>query len=394
MINSTRAQNDSIKLLIVVSTLMRGGTEVHLLHITQKLLQRGYHVQVFAMIGKGDLEYSFQQNGVEIITPLYIVNNLEHSNIFIKFLQAGFSGVQLWWHLLMKRTDIVHFFLPFSYLAGAPFALLLSRPKIVMSRRSLNRYQNAYPKIFTKIERWLHNKIDAISGNSQKVLEQLITREGATSAKTHLIYNGIATMDLSTNSITKAALTMREYYQIDKNDIVLVIVANLIPYKGHHDLLDAVSMLHHGNWRLCIAGKDNEGVGKGLQHIAATNNISKQVHFMGGLDDVRPLLQIADVGLLVSYEEGFANAILEYMAAGLPVVATDVGGNSEAIIDGACGFVVPPRTPTLLTKAIDKLLADRTLRKAMGKNARDRVQKHFSMEQCIDNYDRLYKSLL
>jgi len=101
-------------------------------------------------------------------------------------------------------------------------------------------------------------------------------------------------------------------------------------------------------------------------------------------------LRLADVGLLCSHEEGFSNAVLEGMAAGLPMVVTDVGGNAEAVIDGVTGYVVPAHNPELLADALltVALADDRAL---MGDRGRRRVVEKFSMNSCIDAYEALYR---
>ena len=109
--------------------------------------------------------------------------------------------------------------------------------------------------------------------------------------------------------------------------------------------------------------------------------------------DVERILPAADLGVLASHEEGFSNAVLEIMATGLPVVVTDVGGNAEAVPDGECGRVVPPRAPAALAAAIVELAGDLRRRRTMGAAARRRVADRFSVEVCVDRYLRLYASL-
>lgn len=114
---------------------------------------------------------------------------------------------------------------------------------------------------------------------------------------------------------------------------------------------------------------------------------------MGERREIASLLKGADIGILCSHEEGFANAILEGMAAGLPMIATDVGGNSEAVIDGITGLVVRPHDPEALGQAISKLAADAARRRAMGKAGFERVEKHFDISRCVARYVQLYEGL-
>jgi glycosyltransferase involved in cell wall biosynthesis len=120
----------------------------------------------------------------------------------------------------------------------------------------------------------------------------------------------------------------------------------------------------------------------------------KNISFLGSRSDVPSLLAASDLALLCSHQEGFANAILEGMAAGLPMIVTDVGGNAEAVVDGETGLVVPAHSPDQLADAIVRLARDPAKRKAFGAAAHRRVSEHFGMERCVAAHDELYRQLL
>jgi glycosyltransferase involved in cell wall biosynthesis len=109
---------------------------------------------------------------------------------------------------------------------------------------------------------------------------------------------------------------------------------------------------------------------------------------------VANLLGASDVGLLCSHQEGFSIAILEAMAAGLPMIVTDVGGNAEAVLDGVTGLVAPPHDPQALATSIVRLARDPKLRQRYGSAGRERVKLQFSLEACIAKYEALYGGLL
>jgi glycosyltransferase involved in cell wall biosynthesis len=160
-------------------------------------------------------------------------------------------------------------------------------------------------------------------------------------------------------------------------------------------LLQALAGVRKGlpkDWLLLLVGRD-DGIGGALKNTATELGLADRVSFMGARDDVADILRVSDVGVLCSREEGFSNAILEGMAAGLPMVVTDVGGNAEAVDDGVNGIVVPPRSPADLGRAIAKLLNDPQLRKRMGQAGYKSVRQHFSLDACIDRYEKLYDAL-
>ena len=118
------------------------------------------------------------------------------------------------------------------------------------------------------------------------------------------------------------------------------------------------------------------------------------MRFLGQRLDVDRLLQAADFGVLPSRaNEGFSNAILESMRAGLPMIVTDIGGNAEAVVDGETGFVVPPADPSALAAALLRLAQHPDLRRKLGAAGRERVRTVFTLDACVANYRALYDEL-
>ncbi len=260
-----------------------------------------------------------------------------------------------------------------------------------MSRRSLNVYQQSYP-LTLKFERRLHRKMTAILGNSRSVVRELNQLEDVPTSRLGLIYNGVDTGRFTHGSrkVTRAALGLGE------ETLALVMVGNLIPYKGHGDLVSALGLAAPNlsdDWRLLLVGRDF-GVAAGLREQASKFGIEDKIVFLGVRNDVPEILNACDIGVLCSHQEGFSNAILEGMAADLPMIVTDVGGNAEAVVDGKTGIVVPPHDPRRLAAAIVRLAQDQSLRAGFGNAARDRVAEHFSLERSIKAYDALYRALL
>jgi glycosyltransferase involved in cell wall biosynthesis len=232
----------------------------------------------------------------------------------------------------------------------------------------------------------------AVAGNSQSVIDQLRDEEQVHPDKLLLTYNGISMEPFERPLDVK---TKRQELGLSDDTLVLVIVANLIPYKGHTDLLSALAKIKSAmakDWVLLIVGRD-DGLRRVLEEQASTLGIAENVRFLGERHDVMELLRIANLGLLCSHEEGFSNALLEGMAAGLPMIATDVGGNAEAVLDGTTGLLVPPKDPEAIGRAILRLAHDPALAREMGMAGHARVGERFSLEACIDGYEALYRAI-
>jgi glycosyltransferase involved in cell wall biosynthesis len=328
-----------------------------------------------------------EEEGIKIIEPIKSSNKI----LECKLIKPFYSALKLYSELRHFRPDIIHFFLPQSYLVGGFISLLIRGPKRVMSRRSLNDYQKKYP-FLSKLEHWLHPKMTAILGNSTAVCQNLLS-ENIQPSKIGKIYNGI---NLSPVAINSAPPSIRKKLNLQKKCFVISITANLIYYKGHEDLLIALSIVKEMlpyPWAVLFIGRD-DGIGGNLLKKAEHLNIAQNIRWLGSRNDVPDLLKISDIGVLCSHEEGFSNAILEGMAASLPMVVTNVGGNAEAVKNGKTGFVVNARQPQELADAILKLALDPELREKMGLAGRKRVETEFSLDRCITQYVQLYDGLL
>jgi len=131
-----------------------------------------------------------------------------------------------------------------------------------------------------------------------------------------------------------------------------------------------------------------------LQTLIRNLNLSDRFHFVGGVNNLREYLSTADIFVLPSRSEGFSNAIVEAMAASLPVVATDVGGNTEAVTDGVSGLIVPSEDPAALADAITRLLADPSKAREMGAAGKKLASEKFTTDAMMHQITLAYASLL
>src|ERR1044072_695869 len=225
------------------------------------------------------------------------------------------------------------------------------------------------------------------------VVQDMLIREGVTPNRIIQHYNGLDLERIrAAAGISQAEATRRFGLPADKR--FMTIVANLRnPVKDHPMLLRAAA-------RVCAAVPDAAFViaGEGelmpsLRSQAIELGIGDDVHFIGRCDDVAMLLRASHIGVLSSKAEGFANAILEYMAAGLPVVATDVGGVREAIAEDETGFIVPSGDDAQMADRIIQVLANDDNARAMGARGKVIVEK-FSSDNHLRNTLELYEELL
>lgn len=371
-----------MRVLIVAPRLEVGGAEMHLCRVLPRLRQSGLDVSLFALTRGGRLEPSLVAAGVPVSGGSAAGGRV----------LASLRTVMTLRHIIRReRPDVVHFFLPEPYLIGSVASAGCDAIVKIMSRRSLSHYQGNHPML-ARLERALHRSVAALIGNSSAVAAQLVAESGAPE-KVGIIHNGIE-LPPPCDAATRAA--ERRLLGIPDGAFVIGVIANLIAYKGHADLLTALGAIRDrlsGPWRLMLIGRD-EGIGATLRRQAEQLGIAGNILWLGERADSQDLIATADLGVLPSHQEGFSNSLIEKMAHGLPVVATRVGGNIDAVADGDSGRLVPVGDAAALGAAITALYEDAGLRARMGVAARLRVERLFSLQACARRYLDLYRGLM
>ena len=375
------------RIVFVIGSLEIGGTEQHLCTVLPQLKNSALDITVVCLQKRGALAPQMDAAGIPVIAPRFFSRF-----VFCRAFHLLVATIWIAFVFRNRRPDIVHTFLPEAYIIAGSVAIIMGIPIRLMSRRSLNNYQNHRPLI-AFIERRLHRHMHALLGNSAAVTKQLRAEVGTGKTKTHLIYSGVETERFSHPELDS---NIRSQLGIPRQAIVFAAIANLIPYKGHTDLLEAFEMIADklpSEWRLLCVGKDS-GILSDLKAQTKKRKLEKKILWLGQRTDIPNLLAAADIGVLASREEGLPTVVMEGMAAGIPMVVTDVGGSSELVIDNTTGIVVPPQSPRQMASALLNLANNAVLRETMGVEGRARITKNFSLVRCVAEYRALYDSLL
>ncbi len=370
------------KVLFVIGSLESGGAEQQMAMLAEGLAARGWQCAVFALDGDGSLRSKLDAVGVQI----FAMGFLKRSRLG-KFAVVVASPFYLWWIARRWRPQVLHAYLPFTNLLGAIVARLARVPRVITSRRGLGTHQDR-ARIWRVLDRAANALSDAVTCNSEAVCADTIRRDAISPGKIRLIRNGL---DLSAFDAVPARDRIRSELQLDDRTTALVTVANLLPYKGHADLLDALSRLDPRlpAHRLFLVGRD-DGIGAELRQRIHDLGIQDRVVFLGPRRDVPQLLGGMDIFVLPSHEEGFSNALLEAMAAGLAIVATEVGGNTEALGYGKHGLLVPARNPDALADAIGRAMGGDVATAARRAAAKSFARSAFSVASLVESHTTLY----
>jgi glycosyltransferase involved in cell wall biosynthesis len=309
------------------------------------------------------------------------------------FMKASFPGVVRRLGRLLDELEasVVHAFFDESIIvAWFGYHLSRCRPALVSSRRDMGLGANNQPwyhRLFPVLLPFVNRSYAGIVTNSENVKRYAARREHTPESKFKVIYNGI--------DIPGIAAAQFRSSRISGTGPHIGIVASLTPVKRHDVLLEAWALLHQSG---LPAGSELHILGEGpqrqvLEEQVARHGLQSTVLFHGAVTDISDWLYGLDVGVLCSDREGLSNAILEYMAHGLPVIATAVGGNTE-LVDCDCGILVPPRNPEALAQALAILLNDEGIRRKLGERSRKTIAESFSWERAMGELAGYYSILI
>lgn len=287
-----------------------------------------------------------------------------------------------------RAIDVVHTWMPKATVMGVLAARRSRARAVITSRRNMGYWHTPF---YLRLFRYLNRHTTRVLANSERVREFTIQTERIPPAKIDVLYNGV---DLDRYAPGGGEPGRAESLGIPPQARVVGIVANYRPVKRLDLFLHAAAIVS-------AAAPDTVFllVGQGplrneLAQLARDLGIAGKVFFSDGQGSVPDYLPRMSIACLSSHSEGFSNAILEYMAAGLPVVATDAGGNAEAIQDGVNGYLVRTPDPQTFAAPILALLRDDTARAAMGRRSLERCRRNFDLSDAVARLEHYYLELV
>lgn len=370
------------RVLQFIGSFHQGGSERQAVALTGLLVRDGsYDVFVATLNKEGVLLAELDDLDLPAI-PEFKLTSFYNPN-FVKQVRRCSA------YLRENKVDIVHTHDFYTNVFGMAAATLAGIPARIASKRETGGMRSSSQDL---VEKLAFNQAKAIVVNSAAVREHLIKRSIPT-AKLRLIYNGL---DLSRFESASISVT-REQFGLPTEEHVkfVTLVANL-----RHSVKN-VPMLLRGakiviarapHTHFVIAGEGE--LESELKSQAKDLGIFDNVHFIGRCTDIPALLNLSDICVLTSTAEGFSNSILEYMAAGKAVVATDVGGAAEAIVEGESGYLISSIDEKELAKRLIELLEDEAKRVRFGLKGRSVVSEEFSENAQLANTLNLYDSVV
>jgi glycosyltransferase involved in cell wall biosynthesis len=357
----------------MIDQLTRAGTETQLVALIRHLDRT--RVRPYLCLLKGDDPHSRALEPADCPVIRLGVHSLHHPTTLVKaFRLARF--------LKAHRIDVLQVYFPDSSYLGVPVARLAGVPRVVRTRNNLGYW-------ITPLHRWLgrfcNQWTDVVVANCEACRRAVIADEGASPRRVLVLENGV---DLGRFPAPRPGPVARTASPR------VGVVANLRPVKDLGTFVRAAAEVgrRHPAATFHIAGEGDQR--PELERLAAELGIGEHLHLPGSVRDIPGFLRGLDVAVLCSRSEGMSNALLEYMAAGRPVVATAVGASAQLIEHGVHGLLVPPGDAGRLAAAIRRLLEDPALAARLGAAARRRVQERYSREAMVRRFEDFFHGLV
>lgn len=366
-----------LNILHVISKLPIGGVENQLLMVLKNYDRRRFFPFVCSLSDKGDIGKEIEDLGVEV----YCLNKLKHT--------FDWTMVKDIYHFIKKKNiKIVRTHQYHANLYGRLAAKLAKVPCIVASVHNVYTMDRKFHRRI--MNKFLSRFSDKVVAVSETVKKDILKYDGLHEDEIMVIYNGIDTDSF----VNRDGNAIRKELGIPSDVPVIGTVGRLTPQKGQKCLIEAISRMKEKFTEIMLLIVGEGPIKDELKDYVNTLNINKNVIFTGSRRDVPALLSAMDIFVLPSFWEGLPNALIEAMASGKPIIASDLPPVREIFDSEKVGVIVPVRDSTAISSSIESLLNNKSRSETLGKFAKERAFSQFDIKTAVERYTSLFENIL
>jgi glycosyltransferase involved in cell wall biosynthesis len=368
---------DKIRICFFVGSFQAGGAEKHVLDILNGIDYEKYTPFLCVFSNSGNYKERYDKLSV----PIY-----EFKHHRLNYPAKWINMLRFISFLKRSKIELIHI-----HLVGC-FRFALTGAILAGIKHRFITWHNVYTPQTKPLEqlkkiKWGNKRATGILAVSEKVKKEGCKYLDLNEDNVDVVYNGIHPEEFYPEQNEYCEIKSIKSYKI-------IVIGSLSDQKGHIYLLKALKKLQEKqlDFELLIVG-DGPLKNKFIDFVSS-NGLKEIVHFLGVRKDVANIMKSADLFVMPSVYEGFSIVLLEAMAAEIPIIATGVGGNAEAIINEESGLIINSENPDELVKSISRLINDKELSAKYASNARKRLTDNFTLTKMIQNLDQVYSKQL
>ena len=372
--------NESVRVrprvLHLITSFEIGGTERQAVELLKRLDDERYDVRLAVLRNEGPFYKAIEARFPNL--PEFPLTSFYDANAVKQLLRLRRL-------MIREGIEILHAHDFYSSFIGAA-AARLSGVRVIAAQRHMKLSDRRAHKWATRI---IHRLAHRILVNSEAIRDYIIEHDGAPQHKIVVIRNGVEPVSRpdSHDEVCKEL-------GLDPGVALVGCVARLQEVKGHRFLIEAAAAVLRTRTDVHFILVGDGPLRAEIENQAASLGIADHVHLLGDRNDVSRLISGFDLVVLASLHEGLPNAVMEAMTAGVPVVATAVGGTKELITDGQTGYLVPPANPAALGERIASTLANKDESRRLALRGLEYVKDIFGMNKMIESVETLYQELM
>ncbi len=363
------------RVMLFTDSFFRGGTERQFVRLVRSLDRTRFDLIIGCLRRRGPLLSEAESFGVPIVEfPINSLYNFRAAKLFVRLVRF----------LRREQIQIVHAFDFYTSVFVVPAARIAGVPVALASRRELLNLRTPWQQRAIRVA---CRFATGVVVNSNAASRDLVGLESGCRGKIEVLPNCINLKEFLPKRLPGE---VRRELGLSPTSIVIGALGNLRPEKNLETFLLAARdiLIAIPSAELLVIGDGPSG--DRLKRLASDLCLSESLHFLSDRSDVADLIAALDILVMTSYTESFPNAILEAMALGKPVVATNVGGIPELVEEGKTGFLVPPKDPKAIADRVSYLCRNSVRRLQMGRAARMRVESDFAVQGITARLENIY----
>jgi len=365
-----------MNILYVIWSLKTGGAERCVVNLAKGLDKTKYNPIVCCLNAKGELAQELEKEGILVIA-------------LNKRGKFDFSVVRK----LVEIMQVNHIQVAHTHLWGANFwgrlaAKKAGVPVVIAHEHGIEQWRGRFHSYLDKV---LYKNTDRVVFVSEASRNLFLSMVKVGPEKCRVVYNGV---DVARSQVTGHRSQVRKSLGLKDDDFIITSIGRLVKEKGHEYSLGALKLVleKRPNTKALIVG-DGQRMEE-LRSLKEKLGLNGSVNFLGKRDDIQDILSATDIFVLASTKEAMPLSILEAMASAKTVIATDVGGNRELVVNEKTGLLVPAKNSRALAEAILRVMDNLELAEQMAANGQKQVRESFSTDRWIKNIESLYREVL